>query len=303
MRLAAIVSAGLLATLSGVCAHSQAPPNANGQSKPSQAQSAQPAPKKPAPQTADANPEGMPCSRVLALSSTDYIAKTTAINDSAEDGQLRGIRKYGSCYDARTDALAASLARSGKGPSKAARDEFASLEKDIRDFTTKALADVPSAQPGTGTSVAAVPVPVRFGRANYAGLYEKAFRYEFYEEYAAKTAKPIKPAAAQSPAAPKSSGAKSSANPAAGDGPKSAPQEPTAEERAQSDADPVTQAKNKFGKIMEALPEDEMHEIHGAFSQVIGVHSMSEAMRLAVYRYAIYLLQPAGTKDSEPPLF
>ena len=50
----------------------------------------------------------------------------------------------------------------------------------------------------------------------------------------------------------------------------------TAEERAKSDADPVTQAKNRFGKILEGLPDEEMHKIHGAFSEVIGAHAMSE---------------------------
>ena len=84
----------------------------------------------------------------------------------------------------------------------------------------------------------------------------------------------------------------------------SAPHEPaTAEERARSDADPVTQAKNQFGKILEALPEDQMHDVHRAFSEVIGPHSVSETMRLEVYRYAIYLLQPQGGSPSEPPPF
>ena len=302
-----MVSAGLLAAVCGTGARGQAPSNAAGTAKPSQSQSAQQTPKRHSAQADDANPEGMPCTRILALSSTDYIAKTTAIDDSREDDQLRGIKKYGACYDMRTDALAATLARSGKGPAKAAREEFASLEKDIKDFTEKALVDVPSSH--SDTNIVAADLS-RSWRAPYAGLYQKAFRYEFYEEYAAKTAKPAKATATPAQSALKKPGATapasqaaSSASTAADAGAEGAPHEATAEERARSDADPVTQAKNKFGKILEAMPEDRVHAIHSAFSEVIGVHSMSEGMRLLVYRYAIYLLQSGGAKDAEPPLF
>ena len=72
--------------------------------------------------------------------------------------------------------------------------------------------------------------------------------------------------------------------------------------RARSDADPVTLAKNRFGKLLEVLPEDKMHELHRAFGDVIGPHPISEATRLAIYRYAIFLLEsPSATPPSEPP--
>ncbi len=37
-----------------------------------------------------------------------------------------------------------------------------------------------------------------------------------------------------------------------------------------------------------------MHELHRAFGDVIGPHQISEATRLAVYRYAIFLLGRFG---------
>lgn len=227
------------------------------------------------------------------MPSSDYIAKIVAIDDSNVDGQLRGIRRYGACYDARTDALAASLGRSGKGPNKTARADFAAFESALKTFTAKALADVP-------------PRPTSQKEA-YANLYEKQFRYEFYEGYEAKTSKSIKPVAsaekspAPAPANKSSVPAATGAPPPAGT--KSTPIAPaTAEERARSDADPVTQAKNRFGKILEALPDDQMHELHSAFSEVIGPHAMSATARLAVYRYAIFLLEPpSATPFTGPP--
>jgi len=214
---------------------------------------------------------GMTCAKVLALPSSDYIAKYVAINDSNLDGQLRGIGRYGKCYDARTDSIAALLAR--KGPTKAARDNFAAFESALKNFTAKALAAVPPA-PGTA-------------REAYANLYEKQFRREFYAQYELKAAPAAKPAATAPP-----SGAKPTV-----------PTAPTADERTRSDADPVTQAKNHFGKILNALPEDKMHDLHAAFGEVIGPHALSEAMRLAVYRYAIFLLEPPSAKPFAPPPF
>ncbi len=247
--------------------------------------------KKPSQQSAETSPVSMPCAKILALSFSDYIAKIIAIDDSNLDGQLRGIRRYGSCYDARTDALATSLGRRGKGPTKAARAEFESFDAALKNFTTKALADVP----GRPTNP----------KEAYANLYEKQFRYEFYEEYEAKATKSPKPAtpAAKSPApAPATSTA--AAPVATPGGTKSTPLAPaTAEERARSDADPVTQAKNRFGKILDALPDDQMHELHRAFGEVVGPHAMSETTRLAVYRYAIFLLEPPSATPFAPPPF
>jgi hypothetical protein len=308
MRFAAIVLLGFLTPSAAWRANAQAPISAPGQSKPLQTPSQQQTQRKYSAQAANVNPELMPCAQILAMSSTDYIAKTMAVNDSAEDGQLRGIRKYGNCYDGRTDALAASFARSGKGPAKAGREEFASFEKDIQDFTEKVLAN--ASAPQTGANASFEPGPPRGPNAAYASLYEKEFRYEFYQEYVAKTAKPVKAVASTSKPTPTTTGAKSSTNAAAA-GPTGASateansslHAATAEEQARSDADPVTQAKNQFGKILEGLPDNQMHEIHRAFSEVIAWHSISEPMRLAVYRYAIYILQPVGAARAEPPPF
>jgi hypothetical protein len=230
------------------------------------------------------------------MPSSDYIAQVVAIDDSVADGQLRGIRKYGSCYDARTDALAATLARSRRGPTKAAAAEFASLESAIKDFSANAIATAPHASPG-------------YPKEAFANLYEKKFRREFYDEYEAKLTKTTKPTTAEAKSSPARSDPKSPTTSAPNTSPSStapantAPHEATAEERAKSDADPVTQAKNKFGKILEALPDDQMHQIHSAFSEVIGAHEMSEGMRLAVYRYAIFLLQPEGATTPEQTPF
>jgi hypothetical protein len=231
------------------------------------------------------------------MRSTEYIAQIVAIDDSRVDGELRGIHKYGACYDARTDLLAASLARRGKGPDKAARADFTAFESALKDFTAKALADVPP-QPASPKDA-------------YANLYERQFRYGLYQEYEAKTIRSAQPAA---PGAKSSPPARNTATPEASpalpptpgsaNGAKStSPPPATAEERARSDADPVTQAKNRLGKLLDALPDDEMHELHGAFGEVIGPHAMSETTRLAVYRYAIFLLEPKSATPFAPPPF
>ena len=255
--------------------------------------------KKSASHSVYEGPLELPCAKVLAMPSSKYIAQTVAIDDSNVDGQLRGISRYGACYDARTDALAASLVRTGKGPRAGARADFRDFDAALKDFTAKAL---------EAETLAAPLPPVAPVKTAYAALYEKQFRYEFYEEYEAKTVKAAKPApaavkppapapataAAQQPAATTPATSNAAASAARG--------ATTAQERARSDADPVTLAKNRFGKLLEVLPEDKMHELHRAFGDVIGPHPISEATRLAIYRYAIFLLEsPSATPPSEPP--
>jgi hypothetical protein len=187
-------------------------------------------------------------------------------------------------------ALAAFLARSGKGPAKAARADFAAFESALKDFTAKAFADAPP-QPASQ-------------KVAYAGLYEKQFRYEFYKEYQAKTLRPAKPAkpAESTSKSPASATVPGTAPPPAA--PSAGPPKPaTPEEQARSNADPVTMAKNRFGKLLELLPDDKMHELHRAFGDVIGPHTISEPMRLAVYRYAIFILEPPSAKPFAPPPF
>ncbi len=231
---------------------------------------------------------GMTCAQILKMSSTEWIAyfkdKAHVAAPDGSTGLAKAIAVYGKCYDARTDTLASTLAKSGKGPLMGARGDFRDFESALKDFAVKALADA--------------TVPADESKKAYASLYEKQFRYEFYLEYEARTAKPTKPAAtavksAASAAAPPTAPAPAAAGPA---------KPATAEERARSDADPVTQAKNRFGKLLEVLPDDKMHELHRAFGDVIGPYQISEATRLAVYRYAIFLLEPpSATPPSQPP--
>ena len=65
----------------------------------------------------------------------------------------------------------------------------------------------------------------------------------------------------------------------------------------------MTMAKNRFGKILESLPDEKMHELHRAFGEVIGAHPVSEQTRLAVYRYAISILEPPSATPFAPPPF
>ena len=246
----------------------------------------------------------MTCAQILQMSSSDWIAKITAMDASRLDGQIRGMRTYGRCYDERTDRLAASLAKTGKGPLMGARADFRDFDAALKDFTAKALSYVEApADPGK-SALATLYGPVK---SAYAALYEKQFRYEFYEEYEAKTLKPMKPTppAAKPPASATAPGTATPAAPRPGASTAAgaaATTPTTAQARARSDADPVTLAKNRFGKLLEVRPDDKMHELHRAFGDVIGPHHISEATRLAVYRYVIFLLEPpTAAPPSDPP--
>ncbi|HXQ27453.1 MAG TPA: hypothetical protein VN822_13675 [Candidatus Acidoferrales bacterium] len=235
------------------------------------------------PQKADPDRMGMTCAQILQMTSSDWVAKSTSKDASNIDSHLRAIRAYGRCYDERTDRLAALLARGGKGPTKAARADFVAFESALKDFAAKALAD---AQP-----------PADSQKTSYANLYEKQFRYIFYQEYEAKAVKPAP--SAMKPPAPAATPPAHTDSPPSADSPHTA----TAQERARSDADPMTMAKNRFGKILEPLPDDQMHELHRAFGEVIGAHPISEQTRLAVYRYAISILEPPSATPFAPPPF
>jgi hypothetical protein len=236
----------------------------------------------------DADRLGMTCAQILKMTSGEWVLSfndkghLSAADDPA--GVLRAIAVYGKCYDARTDGLAAALARSGKGPSKAERADFAAFETALKDFAVKALAD-------------AAP-PADEQKKAYAALYQKQFRYEFYQEYEAKIPSAARPSpVVTKPAAPVAPPIQDSPPPANSAG------SAAAQERARSDADPVTTAKNHFGKLLEALPDDKMHELHQAFGEVVGPYSISEEIRLAVYRYAIFLLESPSATPSAPAPF
>ena len=235
---------------------------------------------------------GMTCAQILQITSSEWIAKITSMDDSQEDGQLRGIESYGKCYDERTDRLAASLARSRKGPSLHARRDFSDLMAALDDFTAKALVD--SQPPGDEMKKA------------YAGLYEKEFRYEFYQSYERKDATSKHPKAAASAPAPEPA-TKPKTAPAANAAPAGAkpPKTPVSE---------MTLAKNQFGELLDAMPPDKLHEIHAAFGKVIELRPIASAPELAIYRYAIFVLEPpaprpgapghaAAAKPSAPPPF
>jgi hypothetical protein len=223
---------------------------------------------KPAPK-ADADRIGMTCAQILQMTSSEWIAKITGMDDSQEDGQLRGIESYGKCYDERTDRLAASLTRSRKGPSVRARRDFANLMAALDDFTAKALVD---SQP-SGDAL----------KKAYAALYEKEFRYKFYQGYELKASAATHPKTTAPAPVPVPKVAPAANPPAAG---AKAAKVPVSE---------MTFAKNHFGELLDALPADKLHEMHAAFGKVVEVPIASDE-ELAIYRYAIFVLEPSAPR-------
>jgi len=221
---------------------------------------------------------GLTCAQILKMSSTQWIAYFSETRKTdLTSSTVRAAPAYGACYQARTDDLAQALLRSGKGPSKAMRTDFAAFEAALKDFTAKALMDAePPADPP---------------KQALALLYQDQFRYQFYQGYQGKNAK--------GPSAPKTPLTGSSSTPAAKNAQPAAGNPPP----APSDADQMTTAKNRFGELLGALPEAKLHELHGAFGEVLGLHVLDEAMRFAVYRYAIFLLEPSKEESSYPPPF
>lgn len=240
-----------------------------------------------------ANPDqlGLTCAQILEMSSTDWITKFTTEKGPGAPTTIRGIGVYGKCYDARTDQLAAKLGRAGKGPPMGSRGSFQSMEQALKTFSAKALAD---SQP-----------PADAVKSAYASLYEKQFRYEFYNAYEPKpAAAPITASQAANASAPVAT-APASRVATAND--KETAQsivrsDSRADEKA-SDADPVTQAKNHFGALLGDLPDDQMHEVHGAFGGILGPNAAAAHMQLLVYRYAIFLLEKPGGQPFSPPPF
>lgn len=230
-----------------------------------------------------ANPDrlGMTCAQILEMPSADWVAKYNAAKGSDAAQTIRALDAYGKCYDERTSQLAASLAKSGKGPLMGALGNFRSLEQALQAFTKAALAD--SDPPADAPKTA------------YAALYEKQFRYEFYESYEPNLA-PLaatKPAGLNKTPAPATASADSGApNPIR-----------TTDDAKASDADPVTQAKNHFGELLGNFPDDQMHELHRTFGEILGPNDATSHMQVLVYRYAIFLLEPSGSKPFAPPPF
>jgi hypothetical protein len=237
----------------------------------SQPQTQGQAQKRSSAQPVSEGPLELPCAKILAMPSSDYIAQIVAIDDSNVDGQLRGIRRYDACYDARTERLAASLGKQGKAPLMGARGNFGDFESALKDFSRKALEE---------TQQSSNPV-----KTGYAALYEKQFRYAFYENYFQKL--PKRPWSETT----EKSGGSASASPT------------DAQSSPKPEADPMTLAKNRFGELLAEMPEDKRHEMHAAFGQIFERSSIGEQWKLEIYRYAIFLLEPSGSKPFSPPPF
>lgn len=206
------------------------------------------------PNPGDADRLGLTCAQILQKSSQEWVlyCKQKAVHEAVdlEAATLRAITAYGQCYDARTSHLAATLGKSGTGPRMGARGNFGDFQKALDDFTAKALA---AANKNPGTPAAA-----------RAALYQKQFRYEFYQKYAQK-------------------------NPAA--------RPLTAEE-----SEEFSKAKNRFGELLGLLPEDQAHFVHAAFSEIFVSGAVNDVTKLEIYRYAIFLLEsPKDTPFSPPP--
>jgi hypothetical protein len=237
-------------------------------------------PARNASQSARADTLGLTCKQILEMSSADWIAKYTDAKGTAQQNTLQAIGAYGNCYDARTDQLAASLAKSSKSPLMGARGNFRDFEQALQDFTAKALV---ASQPPAGALKTA-----------YADLYEKQFRYHFYRDYQQKAL----PAAPVAKNVPESAPAEAPKAAAAASAPAPAPTN-----TATNDADPVTQAKNHFGELLGALPDEAMHSLHASFGEILGANAVTRDTQLLVYRYAIFLLEPPGGQPFAPPPF
>jgi len=205
-------------------------------------------PRKPAAASTAADRLGMACPQILAMTSTEWVAKFEQQKGSGPDSVKRATAAYGVCYDLRTKELAASLARRRKGPLKAARTDFDGLQTAVEHFTTTALADLEK--------------PADPAKIAYITLYQKQFRYEFYHAY--ETSDPPL----------------------------------TADEN-----DRFGKAKNRFGELLGLQPEDKAHQVHAAFGEIVGIHHASQRMKLDLYCYAIFILEPPTEKPFGPPPF
>jgi hypothetical protein len=189
------------------------------------------------------------------MSSSDWIPyfidKTGLVAADNPSGILRAISVCGKCYDERTSHLAAVLGKSGKGPLMGANGNFRDFQKALDDFTTKALA---ATHKGPGSQPAA-----------YATLYEKQFRYQFYQSYAQKDflSRPLTP----------------------------------------EESDELAKAKNHFGEALGLLPDETLHPVHAAFRQIFDAAPVSDLTKLELYRFAIFILAPQKDKPFSPPPF
>jgi hypothetical protein len=210
---------------------------------------------RPAP-SVDLDRLGQTCAQMLKMSSSDWVSYF--VNKTGQEvatdkppAILRAVASYGKCYDERTSHLGAALGKSGKGPLMGANGNFRDFQKALDDFTTKALA---ATHKDPGTQPAA-----------YATLYEKQFRYQFYQSYAQKDflSRPLTP----------------------------------------EESDEFAKAKNHFGEVLGLLPDETLHPVHAAFRQIFDSAPVSDLTKLELYRFAIFLLAPPKDKPFSPPPF
>jgi hypothetical protein len=100
-------------------------------------------------------------------------------------------------------------------------------------------------------------------KSAYAHLYLKQFRYRFYQSYLDKDVL-TRPLSAE-------------------------------------ESDDYAKAKNHFGEVLGLLPDDQLHSVHAAFRQIFDLGPVSEVTKLALYRFAIFLLAPPKDKPFSPP--
>src|ERR1700745_4063230 len=119
---------------------------------------------------------GLTCTQILQMTSDGWIKKFTSAKDAAAPSTIEAVSAYGKCYDWRTNRLAASRGKSGRGPLMGARGNFGDFEHALNDFTAKALA--------------ATDPPADAQKKAYATLYAKHVRYDFYRQYEQKNFTP-----------------------------------------------------------------------------------------------------------------
>jgi hypothetical protein len=208
-----------------------------------------------APKTQAPNPDrlGLTCTQILQMTSTQWVEHFIAKNVTNEDARpstLRAIAAYGKCYDARTDQLAATLAKSGTGPLMGANGDFRDFDQAVKGFMAKALT--------------ITDPPADELKSAYATLYEKQFRYDFLRTYRRKNSHP-------SPLTPE-------------------------------ELEETGNAKTQFGQELDALSIDKMRELHAAFSKMFDA-PITDSMKLQIYRFAIFVLEPPTVKPFSPPPF
>jgi hypothetical protein len=197
---------------------------------------------------------GQTCPQILKMSSTEWISYSVDKAGTPADKQgaaPRAIASYGKCYEERTNHLAATLGKSGRGPLMGANGNFRDLQKALDDFTLKALAGTKTAEDSQ--------------KAAFVHLYEKQFRYQFYQSYSQKDflTRPLTP----------------------------------------DELDEMTKAKNRFGEVLGILPEESLHSVHAAFRQIFDVAPVTNLTKLEIYRYAIFVLAPSKDRPFSPPPF